>query len=557
MGWRCLLLCSMAISRGADAMVRRRWDVLGPFPCGKTELDGIPTEFAADRLFASLRPDDEPALLFPSELASGGVVGWKRFEASDDGRVTVHWPDVAWSQMVQALSSVQVLEFQAVMLSAITARRAGLHRLHCSHAHTLYVEPSDVDPSRRTSLPLVAHGDVYGGATTQLSLWLDKGETRKLVIRLRGRGQASVQCSCVRIAGDRVGASPLVARAPQVLVPVPAQLPDLHVTPTPTDGGGDGGDGATLCCGGVGAISVTNAALTWLDDVIVAAAGATTGEPLVDLLPIDRERERGPSLAPGQTLPIRFRMRLTAAGAAVAAAAARACARGSGDCDRCVTFAVRVRAVSAVRGASTAATTNRTAAAATRTEEHEQRRHELELPVTLRCRHARQSFLLTFVDHDGTVSTAAAIRPHGEPRLCRAPASAAGCATVLSFSGVGTTPESHADAHKYVPPSRGGGGGGSGGGEFVFGLRDAWVLVPERQGAHNWEGVGVETARAALEALHAASRELGLPADTARVAVLGHSRGGHGALTFATRAPDVVRCRGGGGRGAVSTRAND
>ncbi len=68
--------------------------------------------------------------------------------------------------------------------------------------------------------------------------------------------------------------------------------------------------------------------------------------------------------------------------------------------------------------------------------------------------------------------------------------------------------------------------------DYLFGRDDAWTLCPERGGAHNWEGAGYQSARAALRALTtlAAAFDSTREADPHRVLYAGHSRGGHGAL---------------------------
>ena len=69
--------------------------------------------------------------------------------------------------------------------------------------------------------------------------------------------------------------------------------------------------------------------------------------------------------------------------------------------------------------------------------------------------------------------------------------------------------------------------------EFTFGFPSSWVLAPEREGAHNWEGTGYQTAMHALGVLETLSRTHPVlsksPADSSRVIFAGHSRGGHGA----------------------------
>ena len=67
------------------AVTLTNWQVLGPFPLGKTELDALP---------------QAPA---PSELVTGGEVrGWLRLRSDSDGSFT-YSPAVDWSTLVQNL----------------------------------------------------------------------------------------------------------------------------------------------------------------------------------------------------------------------------------------------------------------------------------------------------------------------------------------------------------------------------------------------------------------------------------------------------------------------
>jgi len=110
---------------------------------------------------------------------------------------------------------------------------------------------------------------------------------------------------------------------------------------------------------------------------------------------------------------------------------------------------------------------------------------ETRLGFQVRCRHAAQSFLFTFLDKEGSVSSAAAIAPF-EAKHCPQ----AGCGLVLSLSGVGVNPQNQADAHKYMAD-----------GKWIFGFDKAWLVTPERDGAHNWENYGMGAVWAAIEAL--------------------------------------------------------
>ncbi|KAH3844315.1 hypothetical protein DPMN_086573 [Dreissena polymorpha] len=145
------------------------------------------------------------------------------------------------------------------------------------------------------------------------------------------------------------------------------------------------------------------------------------------------------------------------------------------------------------------------------------------LPITIRCRKGKQSFLFTFRDHDGSIQHAAAIQP-----LEHCPGDV--CPTVLSLHGTTIPPQNQADSYKHMV-----------GGEFVFGFPRAWTLAPTRHGAHNWEGPGLLTAMTALDSLSSMTRDCNWiqnKADSKHVVYAGHSMGGHGAWHVATHFPD-------------------
>ncbi len=65
------------------------------------------------------------------------------------------------------------------------------------------------------------------------------------------------------------------------------------------------------------------------------------------------------------------------------------------------------------------------------------------------------------------------------------------------MSGVGASAQSQADSYKYAKKNKNKQKKGTGSrtevvlnlwflDEWVFGMRDMWVLAPERYGAHNW-----------------------------------------------------------------------
>lgn len=84
------------------------------------------------------------------------------------------------------------------------------------------------------------------------------------------------------------------------------------------------------------------------------------------------------------------------------------------------------------------------------------------LPLTLRCRKKGESFLFTFLDHDGSVQHAAAIEPLG---TC----SKILCPVLLTLHGTTVPPQNQADSYKRMVRDK-----------FLFGVEGMWLLAPTR-----------------------------------------------------------------------------
>ena len=141
-----------------------------------------------------------------------------------------------------------------------------------------------------------------------------------------------------------------------------------------------------------------------------------------------------------------------------------------------------------------------------------------------RCRHSGSSFQFTFLDVDGSVQHAAAIHPIFDgTKGDKAP-------VLIALHGTGVSASSSADSYKYKKTSSAR--------DYTFGIEGFWVLAPTRHGAHNWEGVGRNTAMAALNVLSAITKDSKIRADTENVIFAGHSMGGHGAWILAYNYPD-------------------
>jgi len=134
-----------------------------------------------------------------------------------------------------------------------------------------------------------------------------------------------------------------------------------------------------------------------------------------------------------------------------------------------------------------------------------------------------ESFVITFLDADGTISHAGVVPPAS---ACVAPEGslAHSCPVVLAQHGMGVSASGMADAFKFMP---------SGESAYRFGVDGAWVLAPARFGAHNHEGPGAACVDAAIDALAALTSApvegvvsyADRRADPARIISTGHSMG--------------------------------
>ncbi|XP_071963371.1 uncharacterized protein [Antedon mediterranea] len=255
-----------------------------------------------------------------------------------------------------------------------------------------------------------------------------------------------------------------LAGAQKFTVHKPTMLPDLV-------------DGHVL--GDMLAIPVTNLQTRkWLKKIKISISEQYTG------VPIELVQEPPVNIAPGQTMPVKLKFKEVDL--------------GSDQKRECKEISFKLT-VTSVEGIS----------------EH--------VTINLRCRHLQQSFIFTFLDHDGSVQHAASISPTKDcPQGV--------CPVVLTLHGTGVPAQNQADGYKRMEK-----------GDWIFGLDSAWVLAPTRHGAHNWEGPGMFTAITALSKLQQLTKKSSWMRNTVdenRVIFAGHSMGGHGAWHLATHYPD-------------------
>ena len=417
------------------------------------------------------------ALTVRSELVPGGLVGWKPLKPAADGSLNVGWPELPWGALVQALGQRAVLELQAWAIGALFVADTGWYTLDVrgTHKALLYNAARPRAPPRPVAADLYG-GGAYGGGG--FGVHLEAG-VHVLALRLRMVVQKRIS---VRLAP---------AASPWSVGP-PPQVPDLVLAPS-QQAYGTGGYIAQLCGGYIALPLRSSGSVGWLRRLRVTSDDSAV---TVELLPTVGEAPSGVSIAPGALRLLRLRLQLASNGST----------KGTpkGKPPGCP-FAFKLR-LSAEGEAE----------------------QQLSLSVRLRaeCRAPEQSVVCTFVDHDGAVSAAAALRPLNssgcDPRY--------GCGVLLTHHGTGISVRDSADAYKRkLAPSDE---------SFVFGVDRLWVVAPTRHGAHNWEQGGQRTALAAVDAMAAVLPPLmapGVPMDSHRLLFVGHSMGGHGAWVGAVQ----------------------
>jgi hypothetical protein len=186
------------------------------------------------------------------------------------------------------------------------------------------------------------------------------------------------------------------------------------------------------------------------------------------------------------------------------------------------------------------------------------------VPIEFGCRRVDQSFSVSYLDHDHSVSQAAMVFPleYHSPQHRTTPAESVASSdavpvypVLLTMHGSGIAASNHADAHKVMYPGQS---------AYTFGVEGYFVVAPSRFGAHNWEHTGELSAMQAIRSLKVIlSNTVDLlkltPKSTAKASVArttlplpqvrlgsaiasGHSMGAHGAWMVALNHPDCFSC---------------
>lgn len=90
------------------------YHVLGPFACGKDEVEGSPWEAVGAAAVAAAAPRLDVDFLLSELVAGGRVRAWRSVGKNTDGTAIVAFDDVVdWQGLVNGLNGHEVLEWQA------------------------------------------------------------------------------------------------------------------------------------------------------------------------------------------------------------------------------------------------------------------------------------------------------------------------------------------------------------------------------------------------------------------------------------------------------------
>ena len=103
------------------------YDILGPFVCGKDEVEGSPFDNAT--ALAAAAPHLSHPL--PSELANGGVINeWQTVRKGTDGSARISFDAIDWNALYRA-GGQEILEWQALVVARFETRAPGAIRCRC------------------------------------------------------------------------------------------------------------------------------------------------------------------------------------------------------------------------------------------------------------------------------------------------------------------------------------------------------------------------------------------------------------------------------------------
>lgn len=510
-------LCSFAFPNNwkvDDARVHLdSWEVLGPIPVGKLEMDADP---AFDTTATDSMPSDvgnkspwdvgqhvlglSSTAYVSSEHSPDGHVQWKAMLATNSrrGLVVDAKFSINWNSLVQGLSTMAVQEMQGWARTTTYIHLAGVYDIHCTGVHTVYIR------TQNSTRLLV--GDIYTSGRVRGSAFLSTGLVG-VVLPLRGLGGASFMCHF----------TPATPHQPIVSLGV-SNIPNLLQLHRPSNN-----KLSMRMKKDMSGILLSSVFSVLLKSSHSAVVNLTFQVKMVDKMSPTSDNQLGAdfvvhipntwkfgslapdgssfSIQPGQvvSLPLEI-LKKNHMGA---------------DDNMVILPCPAVFEVVVLPSIG----------------------QPISLPLEFGCRLKHQSFLVSYIDLDGSAVQAAVLLPLPYHASEQDVAPAMEFPVLLSLHGTGISATSQADAYKmkHHPSDP----------EYTFGVRGLWVVAPSREGAHNWEGIGANTAQYSLSALQQLFSHYAaiLPQMMLSGGIMaGHSMGGHGALVGAVNNPGAFQC---------------
>lgn len=463
------------------------WDRLGPFPIGKMESEGD-TLGPLGGIRVAERDRGNSSHTYRSEIVDYGVIKWLPVRPSQTQQgghvIEVKHEGVKWNDIAQSIS-MAALETQTWFVGSLFVASKGTFSVHCTGVSYVFVDDRSLI------------GDQYHTGRTISSVSLEAG-VHKVRLRMRVKVQGSFWCSFGTVASKATSKPGSALR-----IYSPAFLPDLVE---------DAQGNFNLLSPWI-SVPVNNLSPKHLGSLrfstpegsLFRVASTSDDRVLSEVYSIPSDPSI-PTLAPGQVSYVQVKLEKDAA------VKTKGCPNA---------FMLTLTATPSSSGATPLESNT--------------------LTLQYRCpKWLGQSFIISFLDGDGTVSQAGVVPPaHPCPSHTIRGSTLPRCPILVSSHGTGVSAGSMADSFKMMESKNQK--------DYTFGVDGAWVLTPARHGAHNHEGpVGLGTILSAIHALERFTGQHALYAtrlaDSRRIISVGHSMGGHGAWLYATHYPDTLLC---------------
>ena len=170
-----------------------QWEVLGPIPVSKLEIDADPT---FNQYYSSKYKDIIEYLLamssdtnIYSEHVENGFIRWKIFTMNmRSGQIEINFPDINWNSLYQGIGSAAAIEMQGWIRTTTYVTKTSVYKIHCLGVHTFYI--------RNDNTTRLLIGDIYQNPDHPITASVElKAGIVGLVAPIRGIAQATFSCA--------------------------------------------------------------------------------------------------------------------------------------------------------------------------------------------------------------------------------------------------------------------------------------------------------------------------------------------------------------------------